>query len=157
MIKIEPEEDLRSSQGWRSMDFVTAGALTALSFVVYLFTMSRSIPYIDGGELTTVLWTLGIAHPTGYPLFTLLGYAFVHIPFFPKLRFVQVYSLSSVPQFQEASSTLFFFTHNLCSHRLEKSPSPRITSKKPRNRMSQGTTTMGFLPPDWFPPPPPCR
>ena len=85
MIKIEPEEDLRSSQGWRSMDFVTAGALTALSFVVYLFTMSRSIPYIDGGELTTVLWTLGIAHPTGYPLFTLLGYAFVHIPFFPEI------------------------------------------------------------------------
>ncbi len=44
--------------------------------------MSRSIPPIDGGELTTVLWTLGIAHPTGYPLFTLLGYAFVHIPIF---------------------------------------------------------------------------
>lgn len=85
MIKFEPEEDLRSSQGWRNMDFMTAGALTVLSFVVYLCTMSRSIPYIDGGELTTVLWTLGIAHPTGYPLFTLLGYAFVHIPFFPEV------------------------------------------------------------------------
>ncbi len=40
------------------------------------------MPYIDGGEITTVLWTLGIAHPTGYPLFTLLGHAFVLIPFF---------------------------------------------------------------------------
>lgn len=47
--------------------------------------MSRSIPYIDGGELTTVLWTLGIAHPTGYPLFTLFGYAFVHIPLFSEV------------------------------------------------------------------------
>ncbi len=44
--------------------------------------MSRSVPYIDGGELTTVLWTLGIAHPTGYPLWTLLGFLFVHIPTF---------------------------------------------------------------------------
>lgn len=40
------------------------------------------MPYIDGGEITTVLWMLGIAHPTGYPLFTLLGHAFVLIPFF---------------------------------------------------------------------------
>ncbi len=62
------------------LDFLIAGNLTALSFLIYLLTMSRSIPYIDGGELTTVLWTLGIAHPTGYPLFTLLGNAFVHIP-----------------------------------------------------------------------------
>jgi len=49
---------------------------------VYLSTMSRSIAYIDAGELTTVLWTLGIAHPTGYPLFTLLGAAFVRLPFY---------------------------------------------------------------------------
>jgi hypothetical protein len=55
--------------------------IATLSFLVYLSTMSRSIPYIDGGELTTVLWTLGIAHPTGYPLFTLLGHLFVQIPF----------------------------------------------------------------------------
>ncbi len=63
-------------------DYLTASILTALSFLIYIFTMSRSIPYIDGGELTTVLWTLGIAHPTGYPLFTLLGSLFVHIPIF---------------------------------------------------------------------------
>lgn len=47
--------------------------------------MSRSISYIDGGEITTVLWTLGISHPTGYPLFTLLGYLFVHIPILPEV------------------------------------------------------------------------
>ncbi|MGB9591831.1 MAG: protein O-mannosyl-transferase family, partial [Candidatus Kryptoniota bacterium] len=52
---------------------------------VYLSTMSRSITYIDAGELTTVLWTLGIAHPTGYPLFTLLGAAFVRIPFYSEV------------------------------------------------------------------------
>ncbi len=65
----------------RSKNRLIALGVTFLSFAFYLSTMSRSIPYIDGGELTTVLWTLGIAHPTGYPLFSLLGYLFVHIPF----------------------------------------------------------------------------
>jgi len=69
----------------RFTDIIAASAITFLSFAVYMSTMSRSIPCIDGGELTTVLWTLGIAHPTGYPLFTLLGYAFVHIPFYSEV------------------------------------------------------------------------
>lgn len=68
--------------GFARVDYLIAAGLIALSFLIYIFTMSRSVPYIDGGELTTVLWTLGIAHPTGYPLFTLLGYLFVHIPIF---------------------------------------------------------------------------
>jgi hypothetical protein len=63
-------------------NLITSISLSAVSFFVYLSTMSRSMSYIDGGEITTVLWTLGIAHPTGYPLFTLLGYAFIHLPFF---------------------------------------------------------------------------
>lgn len=67
------------------VDFLISGIVIALSLLVYLFTMSRSIPYIDGGELTTDLWTLGIAHPTGYPLFTMLGYLFVHIPILPEV------------------------------------------------------------------------
>ncbi len=66
-------------------DYIVGAILTGLSLLIYSFTMSRSIPYIDGGELTTVLWTLGIAHPTGYPLFTLIGYLFVHIPIFPEV------------------------------------------------------------------------
>lgn len=57
--------------------------ITSLSLLgIYLSTMSRSITYIDAGELTAVLWTLGIAHPTGYPLFTLLGSAFVRLPIY---------------------------------------------------------------------------
>ncbi len=66
-------------------DRIIAGIVVALSLLVYIHTMCRSIPYIDGGELTTDLWTLGIAHPTGYPLFTLLGYLFVHIPILPEV------------------------------------------------------------------------
>lgn len=51
-----------------------------ISFIVYLLTMAPSVPFIDGGELATVCATLGIAHPTGYPIFCLIGYLFAHFP-----------------------------------------------------------------------------
>jgi hypothetical protein len=54
--------------------------LTLISFCVYLFTMCRSVGFTDSGELAAVVCTLGIAHPTGYPLFTLLGRIWAMIP-----------------------------------------------------------------------------
>lgn len=50
-------------------------------FIVYLATLAPSVVEIDAGELATVQVLLGIAHPTGYPLFTLLGHLFSLIPF----------------------------------------------------------------------------
>jgi len=47
---------------------------------VYLQTMAHSIGFIDGGELSTVPIVLGIAHPSGYPLFTLIGRLFSLLP-----------------------------------------------------------------------------
>lgn len=49
-------------------------------FIIYLFTLAPSVIQIDSGELATVQYTLGIAHPTGYPLFTMLGFLFLQIP-----------------------------------------------------------------------------
>jgi hypothetical protein len=42
--------------------------------------MAPGVLQIDSGELAAVQYTLGIAHPTGYPLFTLIGYLFLKIP-----------------------------------------------------------------------------
>jgi hypothetical protein len=49
-------------------------------FFVYLSTMSPTISEFDSGELAAVQATWGIAHPTGYPLFSLLGFIFSKIP-----------------------------------------------------------------------------
>ncbi|HVO74756.1 MAG TPA: DUF2723 domain-containing protein, partial [Ignavibacteriaceae bacterium] len=55
--------------------------LTGLfSFLIYLATLAPSVIQIDSGELTAVQATAGIAHPTGYPLFTIAGYLFSLIP-----------------------------------------------------------------------------
>jgi len=42
------------------------------AFVVYLFTLCPTVWVGDSGELTAAAWTLGIPHPTGYPLWLLL-------------------------------------------------------------------------------------
>lgn len=56
-------------------------ALAALS--LYLATLAPSITLAfgtgDSGELASTAYTLGIAHPTGYPLYTLLGYLVSHV------------------------------------------------------------------------------
>ncbi|HAW50663.1 TPA: hypothetical protein DCX16_06920 [bacterium] len=43
------------------------------SFVVYLLTMTPTLNLHDSGEMITASWTLGIAHPPGYPLYCLFG------------------------------------------------------------------------------------
>lgn len=48
--------------------------------IIYLITIAPSVVQIDSGELTAVQTTLGIAHPTGYPLFTMIGYLFLKLP-----------------------------------------------------------------------------
>jgi 4-amino-4-deoxy-L-arabinose transferase-like glycosyltransferase len=50
--------------------------LVALS--VYLRTLASGIVFGDGSELTTAAYLGGVAHPTGYPLYTMLGYLCTH-------------------------------------------------------------------------------
>jgi hypothetical protein len=61
-----------------------------LIFIIYLITIAPTIIQIDAGELTAVQALLGIAHPTGYPLFTIVGYLFSKIP----LPFTPAYQLN---------------------------------------------------------------
>lgn len=48
--------------------------------MVYSFTLSPTVGLIDSGELITGCYFLNILHPTGYPLYTLLGNLFSRIP-----------------------------------------------------------------------------
>ena len=51
------------------------------SFAVYATTAARSLCWGDSAEFVAVATTLGIAHPPGYPLYTLLGALAVRLPF----------------------------------------------------------------------------
>lgn len=62
-------------------DKLLAGGLTLFFFLLYLYTCSHKVNLAgDSPELIGASYSLGIVHPPGYPLYTLLGYLFTHIP-----------------------------------------------------------------------------
>jgi hypothetical protein len=56
------------------------GLLALMAGALYALTMAPTIGHTDSGELSAVAYTFGVAHPTGYPLFTLLGWLWTRIP-----------------------------------------------------------------------------
>ncbi len=54
--------------------------LTAVILGTYVFSLCPTLYLIDSGELAVASHTLGIAHPTGYPLYTMISYFFAHLP-----------------------------------------------------------------------------
>lgn len=61
-------------------DSVTALLLMLASFTLYLRTLAPSLLYGDSAEFQTIAYTLGIGHPTGYPVYILLAKLFTFIP-----------------------------------------------------------------------------
>ena len=64
----------------RVPDRAVALGIAVASMLLYLPTMSSSAVSGDGGEFQLVSQALGVAHSTGYPLLTLLGWIFGHLP-----------------------------------------------------------------------------
>jgi hypothetical protein len=61
--------------------WIALGLFSAILFV-YVQTLAPGLAKGDGGELQHTLAVLGVAHPTGYPLYTLVGWLWAKfIPF----------------------------------------------------------------------------
>src|SRR5207237_5690111 len=67
--------------GENSKPWIGAVVVTVAAGVLYFLTAARYIIVGDSPELITAAATLGVAHPPGYPLFTMLGHLFALIPF----------------------------------------------------------------------------
>lgn len=63
----------------RHPDRWIAAGLFAIALAVYLRTLCPTLYWGDCGELATAAYNLGIAHPTGYPLWCLLGHLWIHM------------------------------------------------------------------------------
>jgi hypothetical protein len=117
-------------------------------FIIYLFTLAPSVVQIDSGELAAVQGTLGIAHPTGYPLFTMIGYIFSLIP----LPFTKIYQLNLLAAvFCSAGIAVFVYTAkllldnlNLISPTKVKIEKTKKNKKKSKNgdRKKEGQETV---------------
>ncbi len=67
---------------FRLSTLLVAGALFLAGLMLYTVTLAPSVVTLfdDSLEFQLVTYQLGIAHPTGYPLYTLLGKLFTFIP-----------------------------------------------------------------------------
>lgn len=118
----------RSDQLWRRM----GSLFIALALVpVYLLTMSHAVGEADTFEFQVVAPQLGIAHPTGYPLYLLLGRLFSWLPWGSVAWRV---NLASVVFAVAAAIVLFLMTY-----RLLRRPLPAIT----------GAIALGLTPIFW--------
>jgi len=55
-------------------------AIAAPAFALFTHTLSRTVLPADAGEFQLVSGVLGVAHPPGYPLYTMLGHLFTLLP-----------------------------------------------------------------------------
>lgn len=63
-------------------DPVAAGVAALVALILYIRTLAPTVSVEDTGELIAAAYTLGIPHPTGYPLWCLLAKLFiVLVPF----------------------------------------------------------------------------
>ena len=65
-------------RAWLTPARVALG-LAVAAFALYVATLAPGLLPADSGEFQLVAATLGIAHPPGYPLYTLLGWLFTRL------------------------------------------------------------------------------
>jgi len=71
--------ETRSQPSHRHVDRWLAILLGVVAFLLYTWTLAPTVLAGDPGELQFASYLLGVAHPTGYPLYTLLGWAWSHL------------------------------------------------------------------------------
>lgn len=75
---------MRNLSKVKKPSFTTSQLITVLVFVfitvIYLTSLTRDIYSGDVGELVTAGYSCGVAHPPGYPLFSVLGCVLNRIP-----------------------------------------------------------------------------
>ena len=64
---------------FRRIDWTAFWGATAISFLVYFFTLGPSVGLEDSGELATAADHLGVPHPPGYPFWTLCCWIFCRV------------------------------------------------------------------------------
>ena len=59
-------------------DLLLTLGLMGVGFILYVMTAAPSVLMADAGEFQFVPYIAGITHPTGYPLYTILGWVWTH-------------------------------------------------------------------------------
>src|SRR4051794_15460315 len=63
------------------LDAILAGVVFVAGILLYVRTLAPDLLYGDGAEFQTLASTLGMTHPTGYPVYLVIGHIFTWLPF----------------------------------------------------------------------------
>jgi hypothetical protein len=91
----------------RAYRLASYALLTLAATALYGATMHTSVQPADNGELQLVALTFGIAHPPGYPLWSMLAGLFARLPGLPALTGMALFSVAS------AVATLIVMAHTV--------------------------------------------
>lgn len=116
-------------------------AVCLTAFIVYLLTLAPTVWFIDSGELAAVASTLGIAHPTGYPLFTIIGYIFSKLP----VSGSEIYKLNMMSAFFCTLGIFMFF--QFMNFLLSSREKEQYADKKGKKQPVKQTAQIQVLPP----------
>ncbi|MGN1359010.1 MAG: protein O-mannosyl-transferase family [Kiritimatiellia bacterium] len=64
---------------FRRVDWASFWTGTLVAFLVYFFTLGPSVGLEDSGELATAANALGVPHPPGYPIWTMICWGFCRL------------------------------------------------------------------------------
>ncbi len=76
-----------------------------ICLIVYILTLNPTVTFMDSGELAAACTSFGIPHPTGYPLFLILGFIFSKLPFSAS----PVYNLNLMSAVISAAAVIIFY------------------------------------------------
>ncbi len=65
---------------FRRADWICGAIAAAIAMAVYAWTTAPNVTLLDSGEFIVAAQHFGVPHPTGYPLWTLLAWAFQLLP-----------------------------------------------------------------------------
>jgi hypothetical protein len=97
LINIAAREEAPAGRRARALLAAMIGiSIGMLALAAYWVALAPTITWrnegADSGDLVTAAFTLGIPHPPGYPLYTLISAVFAHLPFGEPARNVGLFS-----------------------------------------------------------------
>lgn len=80
------KEKIAKTPFFRRVDWASFWTATMLSFLVYFFTLGPSVGLEDSGELAVAGDHLGVPHPPGYPIWSIISFCFARVFSFVTFR-----------------------------------------------------------------------
>ncbi|MFA4922534.1 MAG: DUF2723 domain-containing protein, partial [Candidatus Neomarinimicrobiota bacterium] len=117
-----------------------------LSFVVYLSTMSPTVPFWDCGEFIATSYILGVPHPPGSPLYLLIGRIFSMIPTSSDIAF----RVNLISPIVSALAVMFLFLIIVQLMQFRGKPQTKLQKFAVYGGAFIGAMTFAFTDSHWF-------